>query len=118
MKKLEIKNMESIDYDIFNFPENIDNFNMLITMSIGFSGESEADNFGVRVCSTKWLMENIHTPEYMKFTIIVKNFFLDEFIDSINEILKKCLDTNENLTMKRLSHYFQWEFENYVELNS
>lgn len=112
--KLELKKMESIDYDIFNFPNEIERFTVLITMSIGFQGQKEADNFNVRICSTKWILEHILYPEYMEHTIIVRDFNLSIITKEIERILEKCNHSDEKQAIRNLSRYFDWEFENYI----
>ena len=67
MASFEIKNIDSPDFDLNNFPcEKVDDFFMYVTLSIGFSGEEGGDNFDVCVYSIKWLQKNIVFPFFFK----------------------------------------------------
>ncbi|WP_165011078.1 Imm8 family immunity protein [Neisseria yangbaofengii] len=113
---LELKKIYSIDYDLNNFPlDKIDNFFMVVTMSIGFINEDGADDFTVYIYTTKWLQENIFSPQLGKNSIIINKFDLHELIVLINSVLELCNSENDELAFYNLSKYFLWEFDGYKD---
>lgn len=111
---LEIKYIDSPDFDLWNFPcEKIDDFCMTITLSIGFSGKSGGDNFDVYVYSSEWLRKNTSPTFFLRSGIVMDRFNIDNLISCINNVLNKCNDRDEEKAIKNVAKNFEWEFESY-----
>ncbi|MCB9093011.1 MAG: hypothetical protein H6620_10680 [Halobacteriovoraceae bacterium] len=115
--KSEIKSIlaESENFDKSFHPEDIHNFNFLLRILIGPSGENVQESFDIEVCSTKWIEENLSDDEVMigRHTLIMKEY---NFI-SLRKRILKLFAAKTGGSWKEIATYFSryghWEFEDY-----
>lgn len=111
---LEIKSIDSPDFDLWDFPcDKVDDFCMMITLSIGFSDETGGDNFDVHVYSSEWLQRNASPSLFLRSSIVMNAFDIDNLILCVNNILEKCNDLDKRRAIKNVARNFEWEFEGY-----
>lgn len=115
--KLEIKNIDCIDFDLCNLTyEQSEFFQTIVTISIGFVGEIGSDDFSVHVYTVKWLDKNLFTPMLCKHSIIVKKMDFIELYNYVNCIIEECNSmsfTSKDMALRAVAKYFSWEFEDY-----
>lgn len=93
-----------------------DYFCVNVLMGIGLPSSNEMDYFEVRVCSLKWLELNEVYPLLLRHTLIINKYNYESLLKAIEECLGKCSGSSwEDISMK-LSRFFLWEFEDYVEV--
>ena len=76
--------------------------------------DEKMDYFELKVCSTKWL-ELSSKPILLRHTLIVDKYNYNDILRSIEYYISQCEDSSwKNISLK-LSRYFLWEFEDYIE---
>lgn len=117
--KLEIKNIDCTDFDLsYLSDEQSDSIQTIVNISIGFTGESEADNFTVYLYTVKWLEKNLFFPKLMNNSIIMRKIDFLELNNYLNSIIAECNNLNfssREIALKTVAQYFSWEFDNYKE---
>ncbi len=117
--RAELKGFHSPDvYDLEKYyPEIEDNFCFYIEISVGVKNEKGAEQFGLTVCTPKWLLENKKEDEIIfgKNYLIVFEYNYQKMYSKIKFYIDK-LDGNswEELALK-VSRIGYWEFEDYKE---
>lgn len=112
--RLKLKNYDCSDFDLEDFPQDkLENFCILLTLSIGFDESNGADYFYVYIYSTEWLLSNIHRPMSLKNSIVTNRFNIEHILKLINDILEICNSTSEDKSISNLAKYFDWEFDDY-----
>ncbi|GAA5105629.1 immunity 8 family protein [Orbus sasakiae] len=115
MKAL-LKSIGSIDHDLtLYFPEDENEFGIMLSLSIGSSESNGADYFNLFVCSPGWIDKNQWIPEILRHTLIIRKYNLDEITGIINKYIEQCSCKTWAETAQKLSRYFAWEFEDYTE---
>lgn len=117
--KAELKGFDSPDiYDLEKYyPEIEDNFCFYLEISVGIKDEKGAEQFGITVCTPKWLLEYKNKEEifFGKNYLLVFEYNYSKIYRKIKSYIDK-LDGHswEELAMKigRISY---WEFEDYQE---
>jgi len=115
--KTELKGFHSPDiYDLEKYyPEIEDNFCFYLEISVGVKNEKGAEQFGITVCTPKWLLENKKDDEMVfgKNYLIVFKYNYQKIYGKIKSYIDE-LDGNswEELALK-VSRIGYWEFEDY-----
>lgn len=112
--KAELKTLgnDLCDLDIY-FPEEIDNFIMSLTLTIGPLQEEGSNYFYIRVCTPEWLCKNQWLPELMRHTLLVRKYDLDEIKKAIMDYIDQCEGNDWMEIAQKLSRVFAWEYEDY-----
>ena len=101
------------EVELENFTPFDARFCINILLGIGLDDE-KMDYFELKVCSTKWL-ELSGKPILLRHTLIVDNYNYNDILRSIEYYISQCEDSSwKNISLK-LSRYFLWEFEDYIE---
>ncbi|WP_373603473.1 Imm8 family immunity protein [Aggregatibacter sp. HMT-949] len=101
------------EVELENFTPFDARFCINILLGIGLDDE-KMDYFELKVCSTKWL-ELSSKPILLRHTLIVDNYNYNDILRSIEYYISQCEDSSwKNISLK-LSRYFLWEFEDYIE---
>ena len=119
--KAELKGFQSPDvYDLEKYyPELEDNFCFYLEISVGPKNEKGSEQFGITVCTPKWLLDN----KIEDGVIFGKNYLIVFYYDykKLYNKIKSYIDKQngnswEELALKigRISY---WEFEDYQEQN-
>jgi hypothetical protein len=118
----KIKNIMSSDIDdLENYtPENLDNFEVSISLDIGAECEKGSEIFQVTFCTPKWLSTNCKESEIFipRHTLIVQRYDYSAFVRRLNEICQMCEGKNWDECAFKLSRYFLWEFEDYYTVRT
>ena len=115
--KAELKSFQSPDiYDLEKYyPEIEDNFCFYLEISVGIKNAEGAEQFGITVCTPKWLLENKKDNEIIfgRHYLIVFEYNYQKIYGKIKSYIDK-LDENswEELALK-VSRIGYWEFEDY-----
>lgn len=112
--KAELKTLgnDLCDLDVY-FPEEIDNFVMSLTLTIGPMNEVASNYFYVRVCTPEWLCKHHWLPELMRHTLPVRKYDLDEITKTITDYIDQCEGRDWMEIAHKLSRVFAWEYEDY-----
>ncbi|WP_331842910.1 immunity 8 family protein [Pantoea agglomerans] len=112
--KAELKTLgnDLCDLDVY-FPEEIDNFVMSLTLTIGPMNEVASNYFYVRVCTPEWLCKRHWLPELMRHTLLVRKYDLDEITKTITDYIDQCEGRDWMEIAHKLSRVFAWENEDY-----
>ena len=117
--KAELKAFHSPDvYDLETYrPEIEDDFCFYLEISVGAKNEKGAEQFGITVCTPKWLLGNKKDDEiiFAKNHLILFEYNYLRIYNKISLYIDK-LDGNtwEELALK-VSRIGHWEFEDYIE---
>ena len=95
--------IEDINYE---FPEC---WIILLEMTIGYNGVGQ--NYHCYVCTIEYIRREL--PFFPEKTLIVNEWNLNEIKETINNIVKHCIQEKPENTFKELSKCFYWEFDNY-----
>lgn len=112
--KAELKTLgnDLCDLDVY-FPEEIDNFIMSLTLTIGPVSEVGSNYFYVRVCTPEWLCKHQWLPELMRHTLLVRKYDLGEITKTITDYIDQCEGKDWMEIAQKLSRVFAWEYEDY-----
>jgi hypothetical protein len=117
--KAELKGFYSPDiFDLEKYyPEIENNFCFYLEISVGIKNEKGAEQFGMTVCTPKWLLEHKRKEEIIfgKNYLFVFEYSYQKIYEKIKSYIDE-LDGNswEELAMQ-ISRISYWEFENYQE---
>lgn len=112
--KAELKTLgnDMCDLDLY-VPEEIDNFIMSLTLTIGPINEIGSNFFYIQVCTPEWLCKHRWVPELMRHTLLVRKYDLDEITKTITDYIDQCEGSDWMEIAQKLSRVFAWEFEDY-----
>jgi len=115
----ELKGFHSPDiYDLEKYyPEIEDNFCFYLEISVGVKNENGAEQFGLTVCTPRWLLENKRDEEIIfgKNYLIVFEYNYYKIFNKINYYIEKLNGNSwEELALK-IGRISCWEFEDYQE---
>ena len=82
------------------------------------NGEIDLENYSPKsdFFSIKWIELNEEYPIILRNTLIVKKYNYKELLKTLENYICKCEGSSwEDISLK-LSRYFSWEFENYLEI--
>ena len=107
-----LKHYGSPDADLRTFaPEG--NFELLLELEIGLSGDSKSDLFQVVIstprCADDFELEDL--PALRKGYIIVDQYDLNAVIDKLNHFISECSGHTWLEIARKLSSKFFWEYE-------
>lgn len=117
--KAELKGFHSPDvYDLEKYyPELEDNFCFYLEISVGPKNENGSEQFGITVCTPKWLLDNKIEDGLIfgKSYLIVFEYDYQKLYNKIKSYIDEQNGNSwEELALKigRISY---WEFEDYQE---
>lgn len=115
--KAKIKSIDinsAVEIDDFT-PEDVKNFNIWITFSIGREDSSGSDLFLLNVCSPKWLIENAFIPTWGRHMLILNEYDLNTIKDTVYNYLESIAKDNWVSLAEEIGKFLAWEFEDYSE---
>ena len=115
----KIKNIMSSDIDnLVNYtPVPPDTFEISLSLDIGLENQEGAEIFQVSVYTPKWFLINCRNSEVFipRHSLIVLKYDYSEIEKNLNDICKMCEGNNWDECSLKLSRYFLWEFEDYMD---
>lgn len=115
----ELKGFHSPDvYDLENYyPEIEDNFCFYLEISVGVKNEKGSEQFGITVCTPKWLLENKKKDEIIfgKDYLLVFEYSYSKIYGKIKSYIDKLEGNSWEELALELNKVAYWEFENYQE---
>lgn len=115
----KIKDIYSSDVDnLKNYaPSNLESFNLALSLAIGLERDKGSEIFQVSLVSPKWLLDHCNKNDIIigRHYIIVLKYNYLEIEKKLNDICTQCIGADWEECALKLSRYFSWEFEDYVE---
>jgi hypothetical protein len=116
----EIKGLHSpdlLDLGTEN-PPDVENFCILVEVSVGPKGERGEEHFGVVVTTPTWLAAHMAECEHLfaRHYLIVKRYEFDVVKSAIYKQFQGVQGSSWLDVAERLARYGQWEFEDYRPL--
>ena len=114
----ELKGLDSSDLpDGQSLPQNPDNCWIVVTASIGISGEPGADLFVFYVCTLERLRQMTETggPVSGRHLLIVSRFDWDAVEQAIISICNEVEGDTWEVISRKLAQFGKWEYEGYPQ---
>ncbi|ACS84126.1 immunity 8 family protein [Musicola paradisiaca] len=109
--------LRTLGCDICNLetfmPEEVNDFNLSLVLSIGPVDEVGTNYFYLNVCTPEWLCKHRWLPELMRHTLLVRKYDLDEIKKTITDYIDQCEGEDWMEIAQKLSRVFAWEYEDY-----
>ena len=97
------------------FPDEADNFGILIQATIGPSDSEGGESFDSTLCTPQWLLTRYKTPDMLLglHKTIVFEYHYPRLAEFIEKFLMCCDGDNWVEVSRNVRLLGQWEFENY-----
>lgn len=115
MNVLELRSVDSPDVDLSNWqPPSPQSVYFILELEVGEVGVVGSDVFQVEVATPEALRSRAKKCVISsRGTLVVTHFCLDEILEEIHQILKKCRARSWDESAAKLQRFFYWEFEDY-----
>lgn len=109
--------IDSLDIDNFKtFSPESNNFSIIVEAYVGTVEQDGFDIFKFRVCTVEWLREKYKAKiVFLRDIILVPGFSYSALYERIEKLVKSISGDDWNEYATKLSHWGQWEFEDYKE---
>ncbi len=98
-------------------PDDWENFNEDIYIKIGTQNDEGTDLFKLSVISTQWIenaMQDENQAIYLKYSLVMKYYDEKVIKKHLEQILKQCNLYEGKKAFNCLSHYLEYEAENWL----
>jgi len=96
------------------YPDNAKDFSLTVEIGIGEDGKLGFDNYQLQVCTTKWLENEIlrnGRPIFIRGMLLVEEYDAKAIQERISELIKTINGKDWEECNRKITHYFNWEFE-------
>lgn len=113
-KLFDLHSPDLLDMDV-NYPEDPENFGILVEAAIGEEGANGADLFGFVVCTPRWLENNIPIEGYLfgRHRVILREYSYPIIWKIIDSLCQRTWGDNWEEVAHKLNRFGGWEFEDY-----
>lgn len=94
-------------------PEEENLFGLWINLTIGPVGKSGGHDYQVFLCTPEWLCKHRWAPEFMRHTLLIRKYDLDEIKKFIENYIDQCEGEDWMEIAQKLSRVFAWEYEDF-----
>lgn len=113
-----LKSISSMHFDPYSYVPDVDGFFAVrLTLEIGIEGLDGGDLFDLNIYSPEWILRNEWSPKWGKGILIVREYDIKIIVDVINKKIEDCIDIDWVSTARKLARYFEWEFDDYSDIN-
>lgn len=117
--RAELKRISSPDCEDLTtyYPEDIQNFSVLLQVFVGEEGKTVEESFDVELCTPKYLMDNYSKEEIIigRRQIIVFDYNFTLLENRLKKYCQSCTGKTWEEIACKLMRMGRWEFEDYQE---
>jgi len=113
----KLKSIESTEFDLSKYVPISEDFCLSLDLLIGPTVDDSAELFRLNVCSPRYV-ERLVAQEgtaILRGYLIVDGFQLEAIRARIVKLLSAVSGETWTVVANKLSRYFHWEFENYID---